>query len=566
MDALSDPMVERVVFKKPSQVGATEILNNIIGYFIDQDPSPILVIQPNVDPMAKAWSLDRLAPMVRDTPRLAGKVSDPKAKDSSNTILHKVFPGGHISVAGANSAAGLASRPIRVLLCDEIDRYPVSAGTEGDPVELGHQRTRTFWNRKEYLASTPTLKGLSPISNAYEDSDQRVYEVPCPDCGAFQVLLWKNLRWDDGQPETAAYYCEKCGSRIEESQKGPLLERGRWTARNPGNRVAGFWINALYSPWARWGELVREFYKAQQDTAKLQVFVNTVWAEEWEERGGGRDPEALKARAIKYAAPVPAGVGLLTAGVDVQDDRIEVIIRGWGANEESWLITREILLGEPGGKPVDGKAGVWTQLDTLLAQKWRHESGREIGLDTTCIDSGAHTEEVYRFCKARFGRRVYAVKGSSQPGRPLVSRRPNKNNRYNVRVFLLGVDTAKDAIYQRLRIVTDGAGCYHFPDTAEDDYYLQLAAEKVVRKQVNGRWIRRYELPRGARNEALDCEVYALAALLLASVPRERIRGLGAPATPNPEEPEPEPESFTQKRLRTMRQLPKKRGWVDGWK
>jgi len=565
MDALSDAMVERVVFKKPSQVGATEILNNIVGYFIDQDPAPILVIQPNVEPMGKAWSLDRLAPMVRDTPRLQGKVSDPRSRDSSNTILHKVFPGGHITVAGANSAAGLASRPIRVLLCDEIDRYPASAGTEGDPVELGHQRTRTFWNRKEYLASTPTLKGFSPISAAYLESDQRVYEVPCPSCATFQVLIWKNLRWDEGDPDSAAYYCESCGVRIEESQKGPLLAGGRWTRRNPGSRIAGFWINALYSPWARWAELVREFLAALKDISKFQVFVNTVWAEEWEERGGGLEPGALEARAESYAAPVPAGVGLLTAGVDVQDDRLELVVRGWGVSEESWLIAHEVILGEPGGKPVAGKDDVWKQLDTFLAQKWRHESGKPIGLNTVCIDSGAHTEMVYRFCKPRFGRRIFAVKGSSQPGRPLIGKRPMTNNRYAVRLFILGVDTAKDAIYQRLRIVTPGPAYYHFPTWTSDDYYKQITAEKVMRKQINGRWVRRYELPRGARNEALDCEVYALAALLLASVSRDRIRPLGAPAEPPPA-PAPPAEPFAQQRLKSLRQGPKKRGWIDGWK
>lgn len=562
MDALCDPLVERIIFMKPSQVGATEILNNICGYYMDQDPAPILVIQPNVNPMGQAYSLDRLAPMIRDTPRLREKVSDPKSRDSSNTILHKVFPGGHITIAGANSAAGLASRPIRILCCDEIDRFPVSAGTEGDPVELGHQRTRTFWNRKEYLASTPTLKGMSPIAAAYAASDQRVYEVPCPHCDTLQMLLWKNLRWEENHPETVAYYCETCGGRVEEADKTTMLAAGRWRARNPGSRVIGFWINALYSPWARWSDLVQEWLGAQKDIAKLQVFINTVLGEEWEERGGGLEPGALESRAEAYLAPVPAGVGLLTCGVDVQDDRIEAVVRGWGVHEESWLIAQEVFLGDV-KDPSEKKA--WEQLDRFLAQRWKHESGAELAIDTTCVDSSAHTEMVYRFCKPRFGKRILAVKGYSQPGRPLVGRRPTVNNRYGVRLFMLGVDTAKDAIYQRLRIVTPGPGYYHFPTGTSKEYFTQLTAEKVVRKQVNGRWVRRYELPRGARNETLDCEVYALAALLLASVPRDRIRPPGAKGAPPAPADEPTT-SLAQERLKTMRRLPKKRGWADGWK
>lgn len=561
MDALSDPLVERVVFKKASQVGATEILNNIVGYFIDQDPAPILVLQPNVEPLGKAWSLDRFSPMVRDTPRLRDKVADPKSRDSSNTILHKLFPGGHVTVAGANAPAGLAARPIRVLCCDEIDRYPFSSGTEGDPIELGHQRTRTFWNRKEYLASSPTHKGLSRIDAAYEESDQQVYEVPCPHCGAFQVLLWKQLHWESGDADSAVYACEDCGATFADQEKGPVVAAGRWVARNPGARVRGFWINALYSPWARWPDLVREWLAAQQDLSKLQVFVNTVLGEVWEERGGNVDRESVLARAEAYAAPVPAGAGLLTAGVDVQDDRLEIVVRGWGHAEESWLITHDVLLGEA------AKEAVWVELDAYLARGFRHESGAMLRIDTVCIDSGAHTETVYGFCRPRYNRRVFAVKGLSQPGRPLVPRKPSRNNRHGVRLFLLGVDTAKDVIYQRLRIASEGPGYLHLPVGTSEEYVVQLTAERLVRKQVNGRWFRRYELPRGARNEALDCEVYALAALHLASVRRDKLgevaRRLGRP----PDTPEPPPEeTLAQRRRPRPPTKPSGAGWVGGWR
>ena len=566
MDALADPLVERIVFKKAAQVGATEILNNIVGFHIDQDPAPILVIQPNVDPMAKAWSMDRLAPMLRDTPVLTGKVREPRSRESGNTILHKVFPGGHLTVVGANSPAGLAARPIRILLCDEIDRFPLSSGSEGDPVELGHQRTRTFWNRKEYFCSTPTLKGFSRIELLYAESDQRRFYVPCPHCGAAQTLTWRNMVWEHDAPDTASYRCEACGKPIDEAQKSALLQGGEWRAEQPGSRTAGFHINALYSPWARWADLVRDWLAAQQDVSRLQVFVNTVLGEEWEERGGALDWEGLLGRRESYAAQVPRGVGLLTCGVDVQDDRLEATVVGWGAGEESWRIHRAVLLGDP------EKADVWQQLDTLLGRTWQHEAGTTLLIDTTCVDSGAHTDAVYRYAKARYGRRVYPVKGSSSPGAPLVNLRPSVNNRQRVRLFFVGTDTAKDTLYGRFKITQAGPLFCHFPvaDWCDEAYFNQLTAERLLRRQVHGRWTRRYELPRGTRNEALDCEVYALVAQRLSRVPVERLglaaaaveaRALEGRAAPAPAEP---PTTLAKERLAEMqrRRGPGKRG---GW-
>jgi phage terminase large subunit GpA-like protein len=560
MDAFSDPVIETVVIMSASQIGKTEIVNNIVGYYIDQDPAPMLVVQPNVDPMAKSWSLDRLAPMLRDCPRLRGKVADPKTRDSGNTVLHKVFPGGHITVVGANSPAGLGARPIRVVLLDEVDRYPDTAGTEGDPVTLATQRTATFWNRKILLTSTPTLRGFSRIEEAWLESDQRHYHVPCPPCGAKQPLVWSGLRWREGAPESAAYACQACAALIDEREKMGMLERGEWVATNPGSRIAGFHVNALYSPWRRWAELARDWIPAQRDPTRLQAFVNLQLGESWEERGGGHDPEALERRQEAYPTDaqgllVPAGVGALTAGVDVQDDRIEVLTIGWGQGEESWRVARDFVLGDP------GKVEPWKQLDALLARRWRREGGGELGIRLAGVDSGHHTEMVYRFCGPRYPR-VVALKGSSEPARPLVNRRPSVNNRYGIRLFFVGTDTAKDLLYARLRIATPGPGCMHFPIGLEPDYYRQLTAEKVVKRQVAGRWVRRYELPRGERNEALDCEVYALVAFVLANVPaRELVRG-----TPPPAPAPPPPEGFAQQRLSQRLRPRRPRGWIDGWR
>jgi phage terminase large subunit GpA-like protein len=260
---------------------------------------------------------------------------------------------------------------------------------------------------------------------------------------------------------------------------------------------------------------------------------------------------------------------LLTAGVDVQDDRLEVIVRGWGHGEESWLIKREIILGDPSGDAKGkGKPTVWTQLDELLKRAWKHESGATLQIDTTCVDSGAHTDAVYRFCKPRYGFRVFATKGYSGPAHPIVNHKPSTNNRMRVRLFFVGTDAAKDSIYGRLKTAAPGPRYMHFPLEADDDYFDQLVAEKVVKEQINGRWRRSYKLPRGKRNEVLDCEVLALVALELASVRKEKLgqaaQRLGTQAPPPA--PEVPTTPYTQERLKAVRRPAKKRGWVDGWK
>lgn len=568
MDACSDPTIERVVIMKPAQVGYTEMLCNVVGFYVDQDPAPILAVQPTLD-MARAWSTDRLRPMLRESPRLKGKVRESSRRHSGDTLLHKEFPGGHLTIVGANSPSGLASRPIRVALFDEVDRYPVSAGAEGDPVTLGIKRTATFWNRKIILGSTPTLKGMSRIEAAFAESDQRRFHVPCPACGHPQVLTWRNLKWDDGQPDTAAYACAGCGVLIGEDQKIWMLERGVWIAENPGHRTAGFHLSALVSPWARWGELAREWLDCQQDMSRLQVFVNTVLGETWEDRGGALEPLSLEARAESYAAEVPEGVGVLTAGVDVQDARLELSIVGWGHGEEAWLIRHQILHGDPSTR------APWDALDAVLSGTFTHVSGTNLRLSTVCVDSGHHSTPVYDFCRPRFARRVYACKGSSTPGAPLAPRRPSRNNKGRVPLFLIGTESAKDVLYGMLRTTVPGPKYLHTPAGLDAEWYVQVTAERAVRRQVNGRWVRHYELPRGVRNEALDCLVYALAALHLSPEGRNRLgvlaaqlagvapvgRGNGAPeasAPPALEGPMPSP------RLRPTSRGPKRGGWLKG--
>lgn len=559
MDAFSDFTVEKVVVESSAQIGKSEILFNVIGFFIDEDPSPILKVRPTTDD-AQQWSKTRLAPTIRDTPVLRERIRDPRSRDSGNTLLIKEFPGGHLTIVGANAPSGLSSKPIRVVLCDEVDRFPASAGTEGDPVTLAEKRTGTFWNRKIGLFSTPTLKGASRIDEAFLEGDQRYYEVPCPTCGFFQRLVWANLRWEPEQPRTAVYECVSCKTQIREREKLRMLERGRWrataVAKGP---IASFRLNALYSPWARWEELVREWLAAQGDLERLQAFVNTVLGETWEDRGGGLDPSKLENRKEQYACDVPAGVACLTMGVDVQADRLEYLIRGWGVGEESWLIDHDVILGDPAiiaGQP----NSPWDQLDQVRRQEWKTPSGKPMKVATAGVDSGYQTDAVYDYCRPRYGQRVFAMKGSSTPARPIVPRKPSVNNKGRVRLFEIGTEAAKDVIYSRLRMVLAGPQYMHLPDWTTEVYFEQITAERSVRRQIAGRWVRRYELARGRRSETLDCEVYGLAALRLMRIRPDQVAALAAEFAAPPPEPSDEP-------VTPIDRPPRKRsGWVNRWR
>lgn len=489
-----------------SQIGKTEIINNIIGYFMHQDPSPLLLIQPTLD-MAETWSKDRLAPMIRDTDELAELLGDPRSRNSNNTLLHKKFVGGHITMAGANSPASLASRPIRIVLLDEEDRYPHSAGTEGDPGSLAYKRTTTFWNRLLVSASTPTNEGESKIAARYEQSDQQKYYVPCPECGAFQVLGWAQVKFEKRQPETTHYECEHCKAKLQESDKIWMLARGQWRAEAAFNGIAGFHISELYSPWVKWSEMVVNFFKAKRLPETLKVWVNTSLGETWKEATEGIDPSGLLGRKENWGRISPEGVVVITAGVDVQDDRLETEVIGWGLAQESWSLQYHVLHGDP------AQPKVWEDLDKVLQQMVTTTDGRTLAISCACVDTGGHhTQKVYEYCKNREHQRVYAIKGASQIGKPLVSKF-SRNNKLRVKLFGIGTDTAKQMIYSRLKIHQPGAGYCHFPADYPEEYFRQLTAERIQTKFINGHPTRIWVMPKGRRNEALDCRVYGLAAL-----------------------------------------------------
>lgn len=511
LDAINDAGCEEVVIMSSAQVGKTELLLNIIGYYIDYDPAPILCLQPTLE-MAQTFSKDRLAPMFRDTPVLRGKVQDAKSRDSGNTILHKTFPGGHITMAGANSAAGLASRPIRVVLMDEIDRYPPSAGTEGNPIRLAEKRTITFWNRKKVKVSTPTIKGRSEIEKEFQTSSREEWCVPCPCCGRYQPYEWSRIRFSDVTME-----CKFCGEHLKESDWKE--NTGKWVAAVDNHQKRGFHLNALASPWIHWEEIIAEFQEANReskehgDHEKLKVWVNTMLGETWEESGTAADEDALLKRREMYRADLPDGVLLVTAGVDVQDDRFEVEITGWGKGYESWGILRRKIYGDL------EKEETWSQLENFLEMELYFENKCSLLIAAICLDTGGHyTSEAYRFLKKmeKKNKNIFGIKGMGGAGIPLVYK-ISRNNTEKVKIFLLGVDSGKEMLMNRLNTPSAGPGYCHFPLNADRGYdeacIKEFSSEQKVIRFKEGRAVVKWVKKPGVRNESLDLRNYSTAAV-----------------------------------------------------
>ena len=528
MNVVLDPLVHEVVIKKSTQIGYSDaVINNIIGYFMDIDPKPIMLVQPTID-NAKDYGKKRITPMIESTAVLKIKVRDRVSRKSGNTLSLKEFPGGFLKLTGANAGSGLRSDPVPVVLFDEIDGYPLDVEGEGDPISIGTRRTDAFANYKIVKGSTPAKpKGISSIEKAYERSDQRTFHVPCPVCRFMQPLLWRDPDVGDNQPRdyrltyavdadgqvvagSVFYVCAGCKAKIPEYRKQSMLDAGTWIAAFPGRPIVGFYINALYSPWRQnWKALAQEWHEANEEKnpEKMKAFINLRLGETWEEQGDSLEPHTLRRRCEDFAADVPKGVGILTAAVDVQGDRLEVVVKGWGAKEESWLIAYQQFFGDP------GQTDVWNDVDEFLLTEFEHESGRKIRIHCAMVDSGGHnSDDVYRFVKARQRRRIFALKGSSESAQPILGKF-SLNNSYRVKLYTIGTDTAKDRIFARMKIPAPGPGYMHLPHFVDDEYLDQLTSEKRVRRvKKGGQFVREYIKTR-ARNEALDLEVYALAAL-----------------------------------------------------
>jgi len=521
MDAITNPKIEQISVMKSARVGYSKILNHVAAFHIHQDPCPIMIVQPTIED-AQGYSKEEIAPMLRDTPCLKGVVSEAKSKDGANTILQKQFPGGSLSLVGANSPRGFRRVSRRVVLFDEVDGYPPSAGTEGDQIKLGIRRTEYYWNRKIVAGSTPTVKDFSRVERMFLQGDQRRYFVPCPDCGHMQYLKWANMKWRDNDPDTASYCCESCGVWIPAAKKRWMVERGEWRPTAPGNgKHVSFhiWAAYSYSPNASWSTLVEEFLDAKNDAEQLKTFVNTVLGETWEDEYASKvNADGLSERSAdeKYKqGVVPSEALLLTVGCDTQDDRLSLSVWGWGREEQGWLIDRVKIYGDPSRKEV------WKQLDEIVQTPYESEDGRKLKPMVVAIDSGGHhTSEVYQYARERQSLGVIAIKGMSTKNKPPIGKASKvdlnaqgKTLKKGAQLFPVGSDTIKSLLFGRLKHNDVGPGYLHFYPTVEKDYFEELTAEKQILKYKNGFPVRVWVKSSSARNEALDELVYAYAAL-----------------------------------------------------
>lgn len=515
MDAASDPAVREAVFMASSQVAKTEFCNNVVGYYIHSDPASIMFVAETED-KGKAWSKLKLGPMIEATEVLRKLVDDPRDR-TGNTLESKKFLGGHLQVAYATSPATLSSLERRILLMDEVDAYE---GTkEGNPVDLAVKRTTTHEGFQKIIkVSSPRLKETSIIEPAYLASDQRLYFVPCPECGEFQTLKWSNIKWD-GDPQDAYYVCGVSGCVIEHHQKAGMLAKGHWRAQAEFRGIAGFRIWEGYSPFTTWGSMAERFLKAKPRRDTFQTFVNTVLGETWEEEGDFIDYTDLMVQAEEWDGLISEKIFILTAGVDVQGDRIEVEVVGWTPDYESWSVCHHVIYGSP------AEPSVWNELAEFLSRYYDTEDGLQMRVKSACIDSGGHhTTEVYDFCLRYAERRWFAVKGYNSPGRALSGKPSKVGTHRNLRLYMLGTEAAKDVIFSQLKITDDGPGKCHFPDNRDESYFKQFRAEKAITKYVGGIGHRKYvKVSPNARNEALDLRVYALAAL---DIIKRQIKGL----------------------------------------
>lgn len=565
MDAFTDPKIRHIVFVAASQVGKTEVINNIIGYIIDQNPGSILFVHPTtID--AREFSKLRIAPMIRDSPAVRRRISAPKSRDSGNTLLQKTYPGGILTLCGSNEAHALASKPIRYVFGDERDRWAQSAGTEGDPWELAMARQTTFYNAKAVEVSTPTIRGSSNIAKSFAKGTMERWKSQCPHCGEFHEIQWKDIRYKAEETvvnhertytvHDVFWICPGCGCVSEEAtmKKQPA----KWVAENPAayaNGVRSFWLNAFVSPWASWESICLKYQNALGDTGKMQVVYNTCFGQLWEDRGDTQDPDTLLGRREVYEAELPEGVLVLTAGVDTQDDRMEYEIVGHGHFGETWGIEKGIIMGRP-----DDPA-TWDSLDMMVFDRvLRFKDGLGLKVSMSFVDEGGHfTEWVRQFCRNRVGKKVFCIKGFPGADRPFTSP-PKKQkiiikNRYlgTVWQYQLGVDSGKQIIMDNLKVQAPGPKYCHFP--LRDDYgamyFHGLLSEHLVPEgKVRQRWVWT-KIQGHERNEPLDCRNYALAAFKVLPVDLDAVdRRLKVARGKRPTTEEP------------PRQAPKRRGPV----
>lgn len=552
LDALTDPNVTMIVVQKSARVGFTLMISCAIAFFIAQEPSSMLIVQPTGDD-AKGFSKETIAPMRRDVPvlqQISFRDVEAKAKGDkgSDTLKHKAFPGGVLSLASANSPSDFRRISRRVVLFDEVDAYPPSAGNEGDPIRLGMKRAEAFHNRKYAAGSTPLVAGSSRIEELFLAGDQRRYHVPCPHCGHKDFLVFDRksdrghvMRWPDGEPDGAYFECSSKRCKIEHKDKRWMVERGEWIPDNPGapHHSYHLWSALSYSPNTTWADIARDFLAAKSDPLKLKTFVNTMLGETWVERGEAPEWERLYRRRETYdIGSVPEGVLVITAGVDVQQDRFEWEAVGWAANKESWSIAEGTIFGDT------ALESTWAKLDELLLRAFKGHDGAMHTITKLAIDSGYRTQMVYNWARRYPMSRVIATKGMAG-ARPLVGAPSpveiavnGKKLKRGYKIWPVGVDTAKSELYGwlQLGLGEDGtapAGYCHFPEHGED-FFKQLTAEHLITStnKVTRRPQMVWVLLPNRQNHKLDCRVLARAAVATLGIDRLRSDARSSPAKP----------------------------------
>lgn len=497
-DAISDPELERVTLVKPVRVGFTTLLTGALASYVANEPSPILALLPT-EADARDYVVSDLEPIFEATPALRGLLSAEADETGRNTLLSRRFAGGSLKIVAAKSPRNLRRHNVRVLLIDEADA--MEPGAEGSPITLAERRTLSFANRKIIVGSTPTIEETSNVLRSYARSDQRVYEVACPECGHWHEITWADIHWPEGEPERAHYVCPECGCVVEERHKAAMVEGGRWRATAPHVRGhAGFRLNALVSTLANasWGKLAQEFIEAKKSPDTLQVFVNTILAQGWREAAEEIDEAALAARAEPFGLDaIPSEVLVVTAGVDVQRDRLEIVFLGW-SRDEVFALGQSVIYGDPAADDV------WSELDDALRTVWRHPAGGILRVDAAGVDAGdgETMDRVIGYTRARMARRIYALKGATG-NRPSISASATKG----AKLFIVGVDSLKGQLASRL---TRGR-TVRFSDRLEARFYEELASERLIMRYVRGAPVRLWERIPGRRAESLDCVIYGMA-------------------------------------------------------
>lgn len=539
LDLSADPECSRITLMFGAQVGKTTLALCAQAYRIGQNPTSQIMMQPSQGDL-HTWLETKFNPLVEANPTVRNLIAKPRGRDGVNNQRMKSYPGGFMMFSWSGSPKTMRGRSAPFIVCDETDGYDRTS--EGHPVGLLWQRAATFGDQRLLMEiSTPTIKGSSWIESAFEQGDQRRFNVPCAHCQTEQPLRWANVTWDkdaDGMhlPETARYTCEGCGVLWSDGERVAAIRKGRWIAAKPFRGHASYHLNELYSCFRRLGDVVQSFLD-KQAANDLQTFVNVSLAETWEEKGEQVDSTGLMERAERYAAPVPSGGLVLTSGVDMQQDRLEVETVAWGLGEESWSVDYKVLWGDP------LQGDVWDDLDDYLAQTWMHQSGAQIPISSACLDTGGnsgYTQAAYEYARGKQGRRLFAIKGVGGWGRPIVSSPSRKGSGQRARkvdLFTVGTDEAKMIVSRRLGVSEPGPGYCHFPETHDAEYFHQLTAERLVTKYIRGFPIRKWHKARD-RNEALDCRVYALAALKILNPNLVRAaKRLAVPDEPEPVEP-----------------------------